>query len=87
MADINKPIGIIKRVFQVPDEIANDRALARIKKVINDYAKEVSSSVEAMPVKIKHISVIGSDDNHTIFGLGDDNQPYVWQDGRWIAHI
>jgi hypothetical protein len=37
--------------------------------------------------KVKYMSVIGSDEDHTIFGLGGDDKPYVWQDGKWIEHV
>lgn len=36
--------------------------------------------------KIIQVDVIGSDEDHTIFGLGKDGKPYVWQDGVWIVH-
>lgn len=38
-------------------------------------------------MKITSLNVIGDDADHTIFGLGNDNAPYVWQDGRWIPHV
>lgn len=38
-------------------------------------------------IEIKSIYVIGTDEDHTIFGLGVDNHVYVWQDGGWIEHV
>lgn len=35
---------------------------------------------------ITRLSVIGTDEDHTIFGLGSDGVPYLWSDGTWIAH-
>lgn len=32
------------------------------------------------------LTVIGTDDDHTIFGLSKDSKPYVWHDGGWIIH-
>jgi hypothetical protein len=84
MADVQKPINIIIRAFQVPEEAVTPGALRRAEKVINDYA--VAAATDQTAVKIKQISVIGSDSDHTIFGIGDDNKPYVWDSGHWIVH-
>lgn len=45
-----------------------------------------TESTESSRVSIKCLEVIGTDEDHTIFGLGSDNVPYVWQDGKWIPH-
>lgn len=37
-------------------------------------------------MKVIQITVIGTDEDHTIFGLGDDGKPYVWVDGDWMMH-
>lgn len=37
-------------------------------------------------LKITALSVIGTDNDHTIFGLGNDGKPYVWDDGSWVVH-
>lgn len=37
-------------------------------------------------LKISTLTVIGTDTEHTIFGLGNDNKPYVYDNGQWIEH-
>jgi hypothetical protein len=36
-------------------------------------------------MKIINISVLGSNEDYTVFGLGDDGRPYAWQHGKWVA--
>jgi hypothetical protein len=35
-------------------------------------------------MKIVSISVLGSNEDYTVFGLGDDGKPYAWLNGTWV---
>ena len=35
-------------------------------------------------MKIINISVLGSNEDYTVFGLGADGKPYAWQHGSWV---